>query len=687
MKRIAAILLIALLLSFSAPPALAEDAGTDLLLIVTHPGDEYLYFGGILPTYSGEYGYSTAVIYLTSADETQRQQAEAGLTAHGVATPPVFGPFPDVYADSLENAKKYWKEADVVRFLQEQIELLRPAVIVTHDAGGEYGNGMHRLTAACALSAVKKASASWQVQRLYRHLAPDDPVVIDRTEPLTRYRGLTALETDRLGYEAYSEAYRYPLAIADSGYTAASYGVVYTASGDLTQPDNDLFAGVDRAMLTGPNYAMPEETPTATPTLAPTPAPDPETPAVTAPPAQEAADAPEPERPFPVLFLMLSILSAIAGLAVIIRSLTHRRSRLLRLLSAVLLLLAAALLLFGFRQKKAGSLLQAVSTTPAPTGTPTASPLPAVTPLPAPTVTATPEPTPTPHPWAAYFRADGEAEEVIVADTEREHWEYRTDTLSILIDRYHVLNADGRPIAYCVAHIRQKNNVSAFRAGMRDKGSVSSRGLEQPWHMARRMQAVLAVTGDNMTQAETNIKGILMRDGKVYSAKQAADTLALYPDLSLRIFAPGETTPEALLADGVENTFSFGPTLIRDGVVNTGGTRTKLGAINPRCGIGMVEPGHFIVITVDGRQRDYSQGISIGAFMHLFYTHGCVQAYNLDGGSSTAMVFMGEHLNRHSHTNSDFQRGWPDAILFGYSEQVPAVDDPISNKGYGEGED
>ena len=32
----------------------------------------------------------------------------------------------------------------------------------------------------------------------------------------------------------------------------------------------------------------------------------------------------------------------------------------------------------------------------------------------------------------------------------------------------------------------------------------------------------------------------------------------------------------------------------------------------------------------------------------LFYAYGCKQAYNLDGGSSAAMVFMGEYLNMHS---------------------------------------
>lgn len=684
MKRIAGVLLVILLLLLPTAQAFAGTAGVDLLLIVAHPGDEYLYLGGVIPYYGGECGYTLAIVYMTGGNDAAQENAARSLAALGVDAAPIFLSFPDVYAETLEKAQKYWDEKDAIALLQAQIEALRPAVVVTHGANGEYGHGMHRLTAEATLKAVKKAAGVWQVQRVYQHLTGSDQVVIDRSTPLVRYQGMTALEADRLGYQNYAPDPRYAVTVEDTGYTRPSYGVVYSASGDLAQVDHDLFTGVDRAFLTGPNYAVPAPTPTEAPTNAPAPTKTP----LDAPTASpEAVDAPAASpapaaRPF--LLALAAFISALSAVLILVLSRKTKKGVLLRLLGAILLLLAAALLLLYFRQPSDRQSLAANGAVSAAPATATPTPAPAVTPLPAPTATDTPAPTVTPHPWEEYFRAEGEPDEVVVIDPENGHWEYRTNALSILIDRYQEETADGRPIVYCVAHIRQKDGESAFRAGMRDPGSVSSRGLEQPWHMARRLKAVLAVTGDNMTQAETSIKGILMRDGKVYSDNQAADTLALYPDLTLRIFSPNETTPEQLLADGVQNTFSFGPTLIRDGVINEGGTRTKLGATNPRCGIGMVEPGHFIVITVDGRQREHSQGISIGEFMHLFYVYGCTQAYNLDGGSSTAMVFMGEHLNKHGDTGSDFQRGWPDAILFGCSGQVPTVDDPISNKGYGE---
>ncbi len=277
----------------------------------------------------------------------------------------------------------------------------------------------------------------------------------------------------------------------------------------------------------------------------------------------------------------------------------------------------------------------------------------------------------------SYFRQPDDPAEVVVFDTENEHWEYRTDTLSILIDRIHTTTNTGKPICYCVADIRMRK-TDAFRPGLRDGGM----NFQDPRSMAREQKAVLAITGDNLTRAETELKGILMRNGTVYSGNQAQDTLAMLPkELSIRIFRRNTTTPQALLELGVENTFSFGPTLVYDGECDDDAFRTTLGNVNPRCGVGMVEPGHLIAITVDGRQARHSIGISVVAFSHLFYSYGCTSAYNLDGGSSMAMVFMGEYLSQHSGEGSDIQRMWADALFWGQSDLVPGVHDPVQLRG------
>lgn len=575
MKKIAALLLVLLLLitvpgAASAKSAVvSEQAGVDLMLVVAHPGDEYLYLGGVLPYYAAEKGYSVVVVYMTSVDETQREEAVAALRKMGIYEEPVFGCFPDKYSEKLEDMEKCWDPAVVLAFLVGVIRQYRPAVIVSHDLNGEYGHAAHILTAEQTLSAAQKAANAkydeasakeygvWQPLRVFLHLYGEKDFTIDRGAALSSFSGKTATEAETALYQSFSADYRYDLDVGDSVYGAAEYGLAYCAPELESLPkSNDFFYGLSSSRLNGPGL-----------------------PDIVSLSAEEIDSA----------------------------------------------------------------------------------------------VTETEDTS-----WDEYFRSGTDPEEVIVEDWDNEHWEYRTDDLSIIIDRLHVTNIGGQPVCYCVAQIRMRNE-DAFRAGVRGENTDVKLRAEAPTYMARRYGAVLAVTGDNLTAAEPEIKGIIMRNGVLYNNLTAADTAALYPDMSLRIFSPGETTYEKLLADGVLNTFSFGPTLVRDGVVNLNAKRTKLGAVNPRTGIGMVEPGHFVVITVDGRMSNYSRGVSLNTFMQMFYLYGCKQAYNLDGGNSTAMVFMGEHLNRHpgEPESRSGQRFLPDMLMWGYSQQVPSVNDPV----------
>lgn len=577
MKRLFA-LLAALMLAGGAPlnnakPVIAvNQAGVDLMLIVTHPGDEFLYLGGVLPQYVSEQGYTAVVVYMTSVDETQRQEATAALKALGVSEAPVFAGFANVYADNTDTIKDWWGEKDTINYLVSVIRQYRPAVVVSHDLKGEYGDGANMLTAKCVQSAVKYAATNsmdkaslnqygtWQVFRLFLHLYTkgEASVSLDRTAPIAAFSGRSSVDVETDLYEAYTESARYALNVGDEVYGRADYGLVASDPDlHLLPKNNDFFYGIIPLNLNGPNA------------------------------------------------------------------------------SGV----------------KASSALS----TDVPSTKPSED---------------------------SYFRSADDPAEVVVEDWDNEHWEYKTDTLSIIIDRIHLTDAENKPVAYCVANVRMRGE-DAFRAAVRgEEGGTESN--EIPFEMARRYQAVLAITGDNLTVNEPEYKGIIIRNGRIYNRRQEMDTMALMPDLSMQIFAPGETTAEDLVSIGVTNAFSFGPTLIRDGVININGTRYKITGRNPRVGVGMVEPGHFVVIVVDGRVPAYSHGATLRNFMHLFYAYGCKQAYNLDGGSSAAMLFMGEYLNKHSRLEGGAvgMRRLPDMLLWGKSELVPAKDDPLEHDVY-----
>ena len=655
------------------------------MIVCAHPGDESLFLGGALPLYAGEKGRSAVVVFLSGGSDAEKKAARASLARYGDQVQAVFGSFSSIYTSNEEDALRYWDKREVTAYLVSMIRKYKPVVVVSHDPLGEYGHGAHCVASDCVLAAAPFAASAtdypeskalygnWQIQRLFLHRFGDKLVTLDRSQPLSRFNGMTALELDQQGYQLYPD--QYPILISDDfGYTRPQYGLAYATPADRFDPaSGDLFNGISAVYFN----------PTAAPLPSPT-ADDATTETAAATDAMLAAPT-ETNNPSAdagstvaladnLLFTRIAVV--VFGVLVIAalfwvylerkKPMSHRAS----LFPAVIVLVAflffcGRLILLEQQPGKEADIL--------PTPTPAASF--------APGETAEAEPSPTPTASVDDFDQYFSDKEIVINDQDNEHWEYRSSTLSVIIDREHILRSDNKPISYCVAHIRMRGEDS-FQAGIHTESMKAIQRLEPPWYMARRYRAVLAITGDNLTRAETELKGILIRNGKIYSANQAQDTLAFYPkEFSMKVFKPKTITPQELLNQGVVNTFSFGPTLLNNYERDLTSKRGHLGRANPRCGIGMVEPGYFIAITVDGRQSKYSVGMTMDGFAQLFYLYGCQLAYNLDGGSSTAMVFMGENLSQHSGEGSDTQRPWTDGLLWGNSELVPTIDDPVYNNG------
>ncbi|MFA5676517.1 MAG: phosphodiester glycosidase family protein [Christensenellales bacterium] len=293
---------------------------------------------------------------------------------------------------------------------------------------------------------------------------------------------------------------------------------------------------------------------------------------------------------------------------------------------------------------------------------PTLEPSPSaiITPAPTPTPTPTPAPTPTPTPPPdPYFLPEGEE---VIEDEENGYWLYRSPVLFVEVNRIY---QEKGPKTYFVADVRFKEGqreIAGF--GTPDKPGKSYQAL---YKITKYYQAVIAVNGDYINKVKHDKKGIIMRDGKTYVNKNQMDTLAFYPDGTMRIYRPGEITSQELLDDGVLNTFSFGPTLINNGVVEPKLDKHRLARRNPRTAVGMIEPYHYILVVADGRQRRYSVGLTMQELAEVFAEYGCQVAYNLDGGKSATMSFMGKNINRFNGSLTG-QRKVPDALMFGFTE-------------------
>ena len=308
-----------------------------------------------------------------------------------------------------------------------------------------------------------------------------------------------------------------------------------------------------------------------------------------------------------------------------------------------------ALLLAGCAKT---STVAVVTATPLPT--PVETPASSPTPIP----TTTPEPTPTPNP---YFTD----EEQVKADEENGYWFYTSPTLWVEINRVH---DEENSITYFAAEIRLKE-------GETERGGFST--PERPggksddlYEIARYYQSVIAVNGDFLDHHEEDPKGVIIRDGIVFVDDDEQDTLVFMPDGSMKIFAGGEITADELLAQGVKNAFSFGPTLIKDGGIQQDSIdNSHIRKKNPRTAVGMFEPYHFLLVVVDGRGGDYSVGMTLTELAELFASYGCTVAYNMDGGQSATMTFMGENISQYAGSLTG-QRPVPDALMFGTSDLV-----------------
>jgi hypothetical protein len=77
----------------------------------------------------------------------------------------------------------------------------------------------------------------------------------------------------------------------------------------------------------------------------------------------------------------------------------------------------------------------------------------------------------------------------------------------------------------------------------------------------------------------------------------------------------------------------------------------------PRLAAGLLPDGRLVLAAVDGRQLQTATGLTLRQTARLLRALGCVQAVNLDGGSSKRMVLDGRLLDR--PTTELVVRGWP----------------------------
>jgi len=138
--------------------------------------------------------------------------------------------------------------------------------------------------------------------------------------------------------------------------------------------------------------------------------------------------------------------------------------------------------------------------------------------------------------------------------------------------------------------------------------------------------------------------GLTMHDGQLVhnNVGDKAVNIAGFNDKGKLIL--GEMTASQLKEKNLREVVAFGPNLIVDGksvIKGDGGW-----GIAPRTAIGQMADGTVIFVVIDGRQPTWSIGATLRDLMHVFEDYHAVNAVNLDGGSSSELVYNGKVMNR-----------------------------------------
>lgn len=153
--------------------------------------------------------------------------------------------------------------------------------------------------------------------------------------------------------------------------------------------------------------------------------------------------------------------------------------------------------------------------------------------------------------------------------------------------------------------------------------------------------------GGKGTGAEPD--GIVIRNGKIVWGNASTTYRCVIGFDKNHILHVGNMTGAQALADGIIDGLSFegGPLLVVNGVPET--TKRKLnGGLNPRTAIGQRADGAILLLVINGRQAN-SLGATHADTCNIMASFGAVNAANLDGGSSSLMIYNGETLTQSAY--------------------------------------
>ncbi|MDO4565448.1 MAG: hypothetical protein Q4C04_07540 [Clostridia bacterium] len=211
----------------------------DFLAVVAHCRDE-LELGAVFPCLGGLVDAQGGVLYITDAERGEIQSCLAANKALGVSRQPIFLGFAARGGlTSIDQARQYWNEQELLLELVRKLRRLRPYVLIIPSQSDET-DAQDAYAAQLAIEAAELAAdvsfdnesldayGVWSVMKVYEHNAATNTLTLDTQTGIASLDGMTAAQVVNLAAERYGAG-------VEPNYDAlGGFALVYSTVGEDT---------------------------------------------------------------------------------------------------------------------------------------------------------------------------------------------------------------------------------------------------------------------------------------------------------------------------------------------------------------------------------------------------------------------------------------------------------------------
>ena len=215
---------------------------------------------------------------------------------------------------------------------------------------------------------------------------------------------------------------------------------------------------------------------------------------------------------------------------------------------------------------------------------------------------------------------------------------YEDESLTVRIETMRAYDTEIMLAYVTVADPSQIRTAMAAKYGSRKEA--------KPRIMAERVHSVFCVNGDFFSYRPT---GYLVRQGVLYrdKADPEYDILIIDDKGDFHILKDPTDADVKSFEGTIVNSFNFGPAPVIDGEKVLPVKLMDYGSSRPtqRMAACQTGPLFYLFVATEGPENKGSVGLTLEQMVELCGSLGVQQAYNLDGGSSSAMLLNLDKLN------------------------------------------